>query len=141
MVASSTLKLQELREALVREHIAAEKAHDIPRTIATFHHPRYEFIPFGSVSDGAQAVEELLSGLFASFPDFDIERPQLRHRERTVEVKAVVAGTRKHRFCGIPPTGRRIELPVCAILEFEDELLVGEKVYFDLVVFVRRLQT
>ena len=140
MVTPSTLNIRALREALVQEHIAAEKAHDIPRTLATFYHPRYEFIPFGSVSDGVQAVEALLSGLFANFPDFDIQRERLRHQERAVEVKCVVTGTRVHHFCGIPPTGRRVELPVVAILEFEGELLVGEKVYFDLAAFVRRMQ-
>jgi hypothetical protein len=51
----------------VREHIAAEKAHDISRIIATFHRPRYELAPFCSVSDGDQAVRDLLAGLFATF--------------------------------------------------------------------------
>ena len=47
--------------AIVQEHIAAEKAHDISRTIATFHHPRYELAPFCSVSDGNQAVHDPLA--------------------------------------------------------------------------------
>ena len=59
--ASTNLILRERREAVVREHIAAENAHDISRAIATFHHPRYEVAPFGSVSDGAQAVHDLLA--------------------------------------------------------------------------------
>ena len=58
--SSSSLKLRERRDAIVQEHIAAEKAHDIPRTIATFHRPRYELAPFCSVSDGDQAVHDLL---------------------------------------------------------------------------------
>ena len=73
MITWSRLSLPERRHAIVQEHIAAEKAHDIPRTIATFHRPRYELAPFFSVSEGGQAVHDLLAGLFAAFPDFDIK--------------------------------------------------------------------
>jgi len=43
------------------------------RAIATFHHPRYEVAPFGSVNDGALAVRDLLAGMFARFPDFHVD--------------------------------------------------------------------
>src|SRR3984957_171066 len=75
MTTASMSSLLERRAAIVREHIAAEKAHDISRIIATFDRPRYELAPFCSVSDGEQAVRDLLTGLFATFPDFDIEHP------------------------------------------------------------------
>jgi hypothetical protein len=70
MNSSSNLSLRERREAIVREHIAAENAHDISRAIATFHHPRYEVAPFGSVNDGAQAVHDLLQGCLLAFLTF-----------------------------------------------------------------------
>ncbi|MBV9129946.1 MAG: ester cyclase [Verrucomicrobia bacterium] len=124
----------------MEEHIAAEKAHDIPRTIATFYHPRYELTPFCSVSDGDQAVQELLTGLFATFPDFDIECPRFHHSEQTVVLECVVTGTRHRSFAGVPPTGRRIELPLVGIFEFEGDLLMCEKVHFDLANLIRQLQ-
>jgi len=52
-MASSTPNLRQRREAIVREHIEAENAHDVSRAIATFHHPRYEVAPFGAPNDGA----------------------------------------------------------------------------------------
>src|ERR1700726_674653 len=100
VTTSSRLSLQERRDAIVQEHIAAEKAHDIPRTIATFHRPRYELAPFCSVSDGDQAVHDLLAGLFAAFPDFDIEHPRLHHADEAVVVECVVTGTRRQPLCG-----------------------------------------
>ena len=90
--------LRERRVAIVQEHIAAEKAHDISRTIATFHRPRYELAPFCSVSDGDQAVRDLLAGLFATFPDFEIEHVRLQHAGESVVVECVVAGTRHRPF-------------------------------------------
>ena len=138
--SSSSLKLRERRDAIVQEHIAAEKAHDIPRTIATFHRPRYELAPFCCVSDGDQAVHDLLAGLFAAFPDFDIEHPRLHHADEAVVVECVVTGTRRSPFAGVPPTGRRIEVPLVANFDFDGDLLMCEKVHFDLATLVRQLQ-
>ena len=140
MTTSSRLSLRERRDAIVQEHIAAEKAHDISRTIATFHHPRYELAPFCSVSDGHQAVHDLLAGLFASFPDFDIEHPRLQHAAETVVVECVVTRTRRGTFAGAPPTGRRIEVPLVGIFDFDGDLLICEKVHFDLATLMRQLQ-
>ena len=140
MIPSSRLSLRERREAIVQEHIAAEKAHDISRTIATFHRPRYELAPFCFISEGGQAVHDLLAGLFASFPDFDIEHPRLLHVDEAVVVECVVTGTRRAPFAGVPPTGRRIEVPLVGIFDFDGDLLMGEKVDFDLAALVRQLE-
>jgi len=138
--SSSSLTLRERRDAIVQEHIAAEKAHDIPRTIATFHRPRYELAPFCCVSDGDQAVHDLLAGLFAAFPDFDIEHPRLHHADEAVVVECVVTGTRRSPFAGVPPTGRRIEVPLVANFDFDGDLLMCEKVHFDLAALIQQLQ-
>ena len=132
--------LRERRAAIVQEHIAAEKAHDISRTIATFHRPRYELAPFCSVSDGDQAVRDLLAGLFAAFPDFEIKHLRLQHAGESVVVECVVTGTRHSPFAGVPPTGRRIEVPLVANFDFDGDLLIGEKVNFDLATLIRQLQ-
>ena len=124
----------------MREQIAAEKAHDISRTIATFHRPRYELAPFCSVSDGDQAVRDLLAGLFATFPDFEIEHVRLQHAGESVVVECVVTGTRHRPFAGVPPTGRRIEVPLVANFDFDGDLLIGEKVNFDLAALIQQLQ-
>ena len=140
MTTASMSSLRERRAAIVREHIAAEKAHDISRIIATFHRPRYELAPFFSVSDGDQAVRDLLAGLFATFPDFDIEHPQLHHAEEAVVVECVVTGARHRSFAGVPPSGRRIELPLVANFDFDGDLLIGEKVTFDLAALIQQLE-
>jgi hypothetical protein len=104
MSNSLSPSLRERREAIVREHIAAENAHDISRAIATFHHPRYEVAPFGSVSDGPQAVHDLLAGMFAGFPDFHVDVPRLHHADEAVVVEFVMTGTHG----GAPLPGSRL---------------------------------
>ena len=140
MSGSPSPSQRERREAIVREHIAAENAHDTSRAIATFHHPRYEVAPFGSVSDGAQAVHELLAGMFTGFPDSHVEVPRLHHAEEAVVVEMVMTGTHQGPFAGLEPTGRRIEVPLVGIFYFEGERLMCEKVYFDMATLMRQLQ-
>jgi hypothetical protein len=41
--------LRARREAVVREHMESENAHDFDTTIATFGHPRYELVATGDV--------------------------------------------------------------------------------------------
>jgi steroid delta-isomerase-like uncharacterized protein len=132
--------LRERREMIVREHISAENAHDIQRAIATFHRPRYEVAPFGSVSDGSQAVHDLLAGMFTAFPDFHVECPRIHHADEAVIVEFMMTGTQHGSFAGIAPTARHIEIPLEGIFDFEDDRLMCEKVYFDMATLVRQLQ-
>ncbi len=132
--------LRQRREAIVREHIEAENSHDVSRAIATFHHPRYEVAPFGSPNDGAESVHQLLSGMFAAFPDFHVAVPRLHHADEAVVVEFVMTGTHRGPFAGLPPTGRRIEVPLVGIFDFEDDRLMCEKVYFDMATLMRQLQ-
>lgn len=72
MATEQQQSLREKREAIVLEHVDAENRHDVAASVATFHMPRYQVLPMGIIHDGKQAVEELLSGLFAGFPDFKV---------------------------------------------------------------------
>ena len=75
-----------------------------------------------------------------SFPDFDIKQPRLQHAGETVVVECVVTGTRRGPFAGVPPTGRHIEVPLVGIFDFEDGLLICERINFDLAILMRQLE-
>jgi len=139
-MSTATASLRTRREAIVREHVDAENAHDIGRAIATFHHPRYEVAPFGAPNDGAESVHQLLSGMFVAFPDFHVVAPRVHHADQAVVVEFVMTGTHHGPFAGVEATGRRVELPLVGIFEFEDDRLMCEKVYFDMDTLMRQIK-
>ena len=129
MSATEDNGVRERREAIVREHVDAENRGDVEAVIATFDRPRYEVN--GEASDGAGQVRDLLHGILRAFPDFRAEDGKTHHSDDAVIAEGRVTGTHDGPFAGIPPTGRRIDYPLVAIFEFEEDRLVCEKVYFD----------
>ncbi len=126
---ANTTRLRQRREAIVNQHLEAENRHDVEGTIATFHRPRYEVN--GQVSDGAAAVRELLQGLMDGFPDLHAELEAMRHADDAVFGEARITGTHAGEWAGIPPTGRRIDVTMAGIFEFDEDRLLCEKVYVD----------
>jgi len=52
----------------------------------------------------------------------------------------IMTGTQTNEFCGIPASGRRIQVPVCAIFLFdENDQITGERIYLDVALFLRQL--
>jgi steroid delta-isomerase-like uncharacterized protein len=130
--------LQQARAAIVHRHIAAEEAHDVEAALATFHAARYEVAPLG-VSDGAAAVRDLLNTMLTGFPDWHIEPGPLRHGDDFVLVEVQMTGTHNGPWAGWEPTGRKMDVKVACVFEFEQDRLVCEKVYFDLATVMRQL--
>jgi steroid delta-isomerase-like uncharacterized protein len=129
--------LRQRREAIVKRHADAENRHDVEATIATFHRPRYEVN--GQPSDGTEAVRELLQGLMNGFPDLHADIGKMRHADDAVFGEGLITGTHDGEWAGIPPTGRRIEVPVVGIFEFDDDRLLCEKVYIDMATILTQI--
>jgi steroid delta-isomerase-like uncharacterized protein len=137
MATSAEPNLRERREAIALEHVAAENRHDVEGTIATFDRPRYEVN--GEPSDGEAAVRELLQELMAGFPDIHGEVQKLHHADDAVIGEVRVSGTHNGLWSGIPATGRRIDVSLACIFDFEGDRLVCEKVYFDVATILGQL--
>jgi hypothetical protein len=64
----------------------------------------------------------------------------LHHADEAVVVECVVTGTRRRPFAGVAPTGRRIEMSLVANFDFDGDLLMCERVDFELTTLIRQLQ-
>jgi steroid delta-isomerase-like uncharacterized protein len=131
--------LRRAREAVVEAHSAAERAHDLDALIATFHQPRYEIVPTGEVFDGDEAVRHYHAENFAGVPDFTVEPIAAYHGEDAIAEEAWVSGTHLGTYHGLPPTGRFVRVRVCGIYVFEEDRLICERVYYDLLTVLRGL--
>jgi steroid delta-isomerase-like uncharacterized protein len=127
------------REALVRKHVEAENAADYETALATFQHPRYEYVASDEVYDGAEEVMAHWREFDRAFPDQEIEIVRLYTADDAVLMEAIVRGTHTGPFRGLPPTGRRWEQQFLAIFVFEDDALVCERVYYDTSTVLQQL--
>lgn len=142
MPASSeppTSRLRARREEIVREHMESENRHDFDATLRTFQHPRYELIATGDTFDGADAVMGYYDETRTAFPDQRNELIALYHADDAVIVEFVLRGTHEGPFRGVPPTGRAFSCQMTALFLFEEDRLVGERVYFDSATILRAL--
>ena len=131
--------LRKTREAIVREHMESENEHEFDRTMATFHHPRYEIVPTGDVHDGEQEVAAYFAETRRAFPDQRNELVALRHADDAVVVEFDLKGTHNGPLRGFPPTGRQFTCRMTAFFLFEEDRLVCERVYFDAGTILRQL--
>jgi steroid delta-isomerase-like uncharacterized protein len=136
---AATQSLRERREAIVREHMASENVHDFDTTIGTFEHPRYELIATGEIYDGEADVRRYYAESRAAFPDQRNEVVALHHADDAVVVEFILLGTHLGPLRGLPPTGREFRCRMTALFVFEDDRLVGERVYFDQATILRQL--
>lgn len=127
------------REATVREHMESENRHDFETTMSTFSHPRYEIVPTGDVYDGAEEVARYFEETRTAFPDQRNELVAMHHADDAVLVEFDLKGTHKGPYRGLPPTGRAFTCRMLAIFLFEEDRLVGERVYFDSATILRQL--
>ena len=118
---------------VIDEHLAAEARHDAPSAAATCdEHGYYHHVPLGLRLDGRDAVARGYAASFAAMPDSAlVEEGRAIEGARFVHwgrFQATLAGS----WLGLPPTGRRIDLPFAAVIELRDGRMVGETLYDDL---------
>src|SRR5512132_3719592 len=131
--------LRARREAVVREHMESENAHDCDTTIATFEHPRYELVATGDVYEGEDAVRGYYAESRRAFPDQRNELVALHHADDAVIVEFELLGTHLGPLRALPPTGRAFRSRMSAHFLFEGDRLVCERVYFDQLSIMRQL--
>ncbi len=131
--------LRRRREAIVREHMESENAHDFDTTIGTFAHPRYELVATGDVYDGEDEVRAYFTESRTAFPDQRNELIALHHADDAVIAEFDLLGTHLGRLRALPPTGRSFRCRMTAYFLFEGDRLVCERVYFDQLTIMRQL--
>ena len=128
------------RLRLVEEHIRLECAHELDGLMETFGmDPEWHNQAGGEVLHGQEAIRSFYNDLFRGFPDFQLQ-VQRRHVADAVVIEGVLGGTHRHEWMGLPPTGKTVLLPFCAVFLFaNDDRLKAEIVYYDRFSLLRQL--
>ncbi|HEX3152430.1 MAG TPA: ester cyclase [Gemmataceae bacterium] len=132
-------ELRARRDAVVRAHVDAENTANLDGTVASFHHPQYDVVPMGAVFDGAAAVQDLIGGLIRGFPDFHFDPTIVHHAEKAVIVEGRMTGTHRAEWAGISPKGKKLDMRLACVFNFDGDRLINETVYFDFATLQRQL--
>ena len=128
---------------LVRRHVAAENAQDLPGTLATLHPDcRFEDLATGQVWHGHDGAAAHYRQWWTTF-DVTVKRGPGQIATWTDDDcylgETTWHGRHVGRFLGIEPTGRPIVLPFVVVLTFRDGLMLSERFHYDLAALLRQV--
>jgi steroid delta-isomerase-like uncharacterized protein len=129
------------KEKVVRSYFDAIAARDV-NTLASHWHPEgiADLVPIGILC-GPSAVRSFFAELFVALPDSDFVVEKMVIDAEGAAVQWRLSGTFEGGpFQGIEPTGRRIELRGCDLIEVDDDgKLTRNSAYYDGAAFARQI--
>jgi steroid delta-isomerase-like uncharacterized protein len=126
--------------ALVDRHLAAENEHRMEDTLATLHPDCvFEDMAMAKVYRGRVGAREYYTTWWTAF-DLTV-RGRKRHltTEGIMVAETSYVGAHVGAFCGVPASGRPIELRLAVVIGFRDGLMDGERFYYDLATLLRQI--
>lgn len=116
------------------QSLAVAKSRQDVHTALTFLHQDMvlESPAFGSKARGLAENERALARFFATFPDYHVVLQGHASNDETLICWGTVQMTMTGDRFGVIPNGKRAELPVFIQFVFKDDLIAGERFFFDL---------
>lgn len=127
--AVDSRRMLELAQALA----GAKSRQDVAAAMKLFHRDMLLETPaFGTAALGLAENEKVLARFFASFPDYQVVLHGHASSADTLICWGTVRMTMTGDRFGVVPNGKRAELPVFIQFSFKDDLIAGERFFFDL---------
>jgi predicted ester cyclase len=124
-------RMFELAQALA----LAKNRQDVPAAMKLFHRDMVLTVPaFGTTARGLAENEKALTGFFTSFPDYHVALQGHASNSDTLICWRTVRMTMTGDRFGVVPNGERAQLPVFIQFVFKEDLIAGERFFFDLSV-------
>jgi hypothetical protein len=119
---------------LFEAHREAEAARDIDAILETFVADCFlETLPLGLRSQGRDAVRAAYEAqFFTAFPDLAPEDEGIAFGDDVIAVWGTLRGTSRGDWLGIRPGGGTFAVPFANVVPFDQGLMAGERIYFDL---------
>jgi len=132
----------ETMRRVLQEHVDAENVHDRERVVATYavRDPVFEDVPAGRRFVGVEEIIDNYRNLWDGFPGLVRRIDRWTFGDDACVIELTLTGTHDGDYRGIPPTGRKLELPIIAHFAFdEDGRIKQETAYYDTLTFMRQL--
>jgi steroid delta-isomerase-like uncharacterized protein len=132
----------EIMRRTLEEHVAAENAHDRERVLATYVDGAAEFVdvPAGATFRDGDEIIGNYRHLWEGFPGLVRHIERWTFGEDSCVIELTLSGAHEGAYRGIAPTGKALELRICAHFQFApDGRIVRETAYYDSLTFMRQL--
>jgi steroid delta-isomerase-like uncharacterized protein len=132
------------RLQLVEEHIRAENAHDLDAIMRTFGKDP-TFVLNANTFYGHESIRAMyqgfgLGGAGGGFARVHVEIERRHISDDAIILEVTLTGEHTDTWQGIPATGRKFAIPLCAVFPFDEEgKLAGERVYLDGALLLQQL--
>jgi steroid delta-isomerase-like uncharacterized protein len=128
---------------VLQEHVDAENARDRDRVLATYVEKGAEFVdvPSGRTFTGDDEIIGNYRNLWDGFPGLVRRIDRWTFGDDAAVIELTLTGTHDGPYRGIPPTGKKLELPIIAHFEFDSASgrIKRETAYYDTLTFQRQL--
>src|SRR5438552_18425587 len=127
---------------VIDRHFAAENAHDVEATLATY----TEAIVWGDVTRpgspfrGKQAVAEAYGGILQAIPDLNLRSVMRFQCGEHVVDESMLSGHVRGEFAGIAGGGAPVSFRLLHVFDLRDGLIARENAWFDSAAVVRQVE-
>jgi predicted ester cyclase len=122
-------RMFELAQALA----IAKSRQDVPAALKLLHDDMLLESPaFGTTARGLAENDKTLTRFFTTFPDYNVVLQGHAANDDTLVCWGTVRMTMTGDRFGVQPNGKCAELPVFIQFVFKDDLIAGERFFFDL---------
>ena len=109
-------------------------------TFRSLLHPDYSYVgPDGKEQNGPEAGLSVAKMYANAFPDGKAEVKNTFVTGSTAVCEFVARGTQKGELKGIKPTGRRVDINICNVIELRDGKIYREREYMDMLTMMVQL--
>jgi steroid delta-isomerase-like uncharacterized protein len=129
------------RITMVEQHVRLENEHDLEGVLNTFgENAHYDDEPWDEHYEGRNGVRLFYEQLMNALPNLEIDVQRRHVADDAILLEVMIRGTHLGGWRGLPPTGRRVEFPLCGVYTFDSaNRLAGERIYYDRGTVLRQL--